>query len=229
LTNTLTDGWFSRSLVTCSDCHGSNASGAPAGPHGSGQKWILKGVDINVKVTIANGTVTTPNSGTAAAAIGNYCLNCHRQDVYGNGEGTNGAYQNLSRISHMGQINGSCTSLTRLKAPFAGTSGCYHCHGGRKDESSYGATSATVQSGAIHGTSMGLGIGSGPTARLYSGIMGNRFSNGASWLSHDFADTAGSVGCQTYNKSTDADGYTACTQHGGGRTAGGTNYWYALP
>ena len=167
ISNTLTDGWLSTSLVMCSDCHGNDdtAATAPRGPHGSAKKWILRGADVNVKVTIADGTVTSPNSSPAltTGAEGNYCLNCHRRDVYGDGEsgGTTGNMDH-SRLSHMGDWNASCQDLANLGAAFAGTSGCYNCHGGRKDQNSFGNPANTVvQSGAIHGTSMTYKAGDG--------------------------------------------------------------------
>lgn len=208
LSNTFTDGWLSTSRVVCTDCHNNSDETGPSGVHGSSQQWILEGCDVNIKVTIAGGTVTYPN---ATAAAGNYCLNCHRADVYGNGVDANvPAYPTMSRISHSVAFHpsaGQCGSTGLLGAALKYAS-CLNCHGGRKDTSSYGSpTNAVVQSGAIHGSSMAAGP-------LGGDAMGGRFLNGASWSGHTRTLTTATYGCATLGAAgAAADNYSSCTNH----------------
>jgi IPT/TIG domain len=64
-------GWSttSRNLMTCSDCHGSDTTTDPSGPHGSAAKFLLKGPN-----TKWDATLTTTASGMPA---GTFCANCH--------------------------------------------------------------------------------------------------------------------------------------------------------
>ena len=226
LANTMTDGWLATSLVACSDCHGSEDPSGPSGAHGSTRKWMLKSADPNIKVTIANGTVTTPNNGTITAAeAGNFCLNCHRRDVYGDGTAQGPTYQGFSRMSHNGDWNGSCAGVSYTSAAI---SGCMNCHGGRKDDSSFNnPASTTVQSGAVHGTSITGQVTDTlePAGPVYTATpLGYRFANGASWHTHqyDFQSNE-ALGCQT----TATDNYSNCNKHNTGTTKNNpANYSY---
>jgi hypothetical protein len=208
ISNTLTDGWLSRSIVTCTDCHGSDNAASPEGAHGSSQRWMLKTADPNIVVTIANGLATTPNSGNLET--GNYCLNCHRRDVYTNGNEAAQASANFSRFSH--PANSSCMDRTKS---VVGLAGCMNCHGGRKDDGAW-TTSQNGQAGAIHGSNLTWYTGSGTTAysatqAFKTNPMSERFCNGAAWTSHGLGDASGSIGCQTLNGS---DSYSTCSAHG---------------
>jgi hypothetical protein len=63
--------WTRTSLMTCSDCHESDTTTDPSGPHGSAAKFILKGPN-----TLWNSTLTTASSGMPAST---FCINCHNQ------------------------------------------------------------------------------------------------------------------------------------------------------
>jgi hypothetical protein len=146
--------------------------------------------------------------------------------VYGFGD-ENGcddaAYPTLSRFDHTG-LNTGCADPLSGGNELAVTlrySGCLHCHGGRKDQNSYGnPASTTVQSGAIHGTTMTEQSGGAGADN-----MGLRFMNGASWSSHTLGDVGGSLTCYTVG----SDNYSACGQHGGGRSATPVYYYDATP
>jgi hypothetical protein len=92
--------WGPGSTVACSDCHSSDASGDPAGTHGSANRWMLRGNE----------------TGTGDAAV--FCFNCHLYDVYDE----NGTNQSLARVSH--PINGQ-----HIVPPQNGI-WCMNCHGG---------------------------------------------------------------------------------------------------
>lgn len=204
LSNTFTDGWLSTSRVTCTDCHNNSDPTGVAGVHGSANEWILKGRDPNIKVTIAGGTVTYPNANSFA---GNFCVNCHRGDVYDTPAAVAPTYNNLSRITHGVAFHAAasqCGGVSYLKT-VNNYASCLNCHGGRKDTSSYGSPASTVvQSGAMHGTSMAAGSAGGDA-------MGYRFMNGASWSGHQLGASSGTVGCATL--SAPGDTYSGCSNH----------------
>ncbi|GAB4279317.1 MAG: hypothetical protein Kow0056_12330 [Coriobacteriia bacterium] len=242
LTNTFVDGWSTTSRVTCSDCHNNDSWSASesSGPHGSSNPWLLRGVNTGIKVTIADTdkkgndlhTVTTPNTGLALTS--NFCVNCHRSDVYGDGDAGEAAYggsnasrasdfEALSRVSHLGGgLRTNCDGWTGYLQHLP--TGCYNCHGARDNDNG----TATAN---IHGSSMGRGDGdnSGAGNLLQDGTltgdeMGKRFMNGASWDAHLLAQSSGNAGCSTINT---ADSYSACTHHSGTWGQNATpNYYY---
>ncbi len=71
VTNNIVAPWTKTSLMTCSDCHASDTTTDPNGPHGSAANFILKGPN-----TIWNETIATTSSGMPA---GTFCINCHNQ------------------------------------------------------------------------------------------------------------------------------------------------------
>ncbi|MFZ5641594.1 MAG: cytochrome c3 family protein [Bacillota bacterium] len=223
LDNTFVDGWGTKSLVTCTDCHAVDNStydsgtqkdvansNLPDGPHGSAVKWILRKADPRVQVTLADGTVKKLNDTITKnvtdtvgrpAALNNFCVNCHRADVYGWGVRSYTAimtFTGLSRFNH--KVNSGCIGPdgdgsnvgNKLKSGSEALPGCFNCHGG-------------LEPGGIHGSSMGKG-GSGVSER------GKRFSNGASWYpGHTLGDASGSGAC--WNESTVTSSINSCAQH----------------
>jgi len=119
------------SKITCTDCHGPSSVSDPQGPHGSNNKWMLRGNE------------------TGFGSLNNFCYNCHRRDVYGDEGFTGPPHANYSRVPH---------PPTGTTSPFYGVGPgkgnnsnkwgilCLSCHGG----------DAT---GGLHGTSAGLGSG----------------------------------------------------------------------
>jgi hypothetical protein len=241
LSNTFVDGWGRQSLVTCSDCHSySDPSGAgPQGPHGSAYRWLLKSVDITVTVTLDDAgspLVRYPNMGKNgyedgipaaddaddfAFTIENFCINCHRGDVYGWGSASEGPnaktaeFNTLSRMTHGGLTASAClaTDLEGSKGvPGDGEGtmyniGCLNCHGGKSP-------------GEIHGSTRGVGS-------LGSNVMGARFTNGTSWVGHDLGDdTDEQIGCYTQDAAD--DGLNSCFKHPAG-TTGNPVYYYDYP
>jgi hypothetical protein len=62
-----------RNLMTCSDCHGSDSTTDPSGPHGSASKFLLRGPN-----TKWDGTLSLLKSGNAnIMPAGTFCANCH--------------------------------------------------------------------------------------------------------------------------------------------------------
>ncbi|HEX3032932.1 MAG TPA: cytochrome c3 family protein [Bacillota bacterium] len=215
LDNTFVEGWGTKSLVTCSDCHASSDTTVD-GPHGSAQKYLLRKAEPRT-VKIADGTVVNLNTGTQLAAayagdtraVNNFCLNCHRADVYGNGRGDyNGittSYVTFSRLSHnfrtSSSPSGNCMASGNAAIGTVDQSpSCLGCHGGREP-------------GGIHGTKL---VSSGNPG---TDPQGKRFANGANWGGHELGTT--SMGCYTVGD----DAVAACG-HGHTGTGTGTNYTY---
>jgi hypothetical protein len=59
-----------RNLMTCTDCHESDTTTDPNGPHGSTAGFILKGPN-----TVWTNTLAVSNTNPIPA--GTFCLNCH--------------------------------------------------------------------------------------------------------------------------------------------------------
>lgn len=74
-TGNLIAPWARTSLMTCTDCHESNATADPNGPHGSTAGFILKGPNT----TWGSGVL---NSSTGMPA-GTFCANCHNANFTG--------------------------------------------------------------------------------------------------------------------------------------------------
>ncbi|HWJ03044.1 MAG TPA: hypothetical protein VNU93_05150, partial [Verrucomicrobiae bacterium] len=221
LDNTFVNGWGTKSLVVCTDCHESSDTSVD-GPHGSAQQWILRKAESRT-VKIADGSTVTLNTGTQLSGVqagddraaNAFCLNCHRADVYGNGRGDyNGiaaTYANLSRFDH--SFNPSSTPDSKCMGsgnnvlygdPYKSPS-CLGCHGGREP-------------GGIHGSKMTTSGASGG-----ADPQGKRFMNGANWGSHTLTGGASnnSPGCYTVN----IDAVSACGHSHSGTTSNGTLYY----
>jgi hypothetical protein len=67
--------WTRTSLMTCSDCHESDVTTDPSGPHGSAAKFILKGPNTTWSSAVTNSQTGMPN--------GTFCINCHNQNFSG--------------------------------------------------------------------------------------------------------------------------------------------------
>jgi predicted CXXCH cytochrome family protein len=119
------------SKIACSDCHGPGNTGDPKGPHGSANRWILRGNE------------------TGVGSIKNFCYNCHQRDVYGDEGYTSPLYANYSRVPHPPDAIDS--PFYRIGIGTGNDSNkwgifCLSCHGGDK-------------TGGSHGTNAGLGDG----------------------------------------------------------------------
>ena len=101
--------WDANSLMYCSDCHGSEISSDPAGPHGSTIEHILKG----------NYNRDTGKSGLDTSD--HLCFDCHDYQTYkadGNistGSGfarwQSGGYTNLHTCQKHGSAKGDCVCM----------------------------------------------------------------------------------------------------------------------
>ena len=68
VTNNVKAPWTTTSLMTCSDCHESDTTTDPNGPHGSAARFILKGPQTTWNSTLVNGSAMPSNA---------FCSNCH--------------------------------------------------------------------------------------------------------------------------------------------------------
>ncbi len=231
LDNNFVDGWGAKSIVTCADCHSADSPEDPWGPHGSANQWMLKGINPNVTVTIAGGTVTKPNNcyykGSTNVYGGvpdtgdskNLCLNCHRADVYGlltsGGQSTGSycsgttmttgiLYANFARVDHPVDGNSNSNSASASALTRWGIY-CMQCHGGRS-------------LGAIHGTNNLLGPTGGAS------YEGKRFLTGAVWHGVTRASTATAVQCWFAN-GADAQ-VNNCSHSHSGTGGNKANYDY---
>lgn len=105
--NAFVNGWTWDALTYCSDCHGSD-SGMLRGPHGSNNRYLLKG----------------PYTATSAPRImtsDEICFTCHRYDTYAN-EDADPALLASSRFNPPGERRGHAYHVQRRERP------CYSCH-----------------------------------------------------------------------------------------------------
>ena len=79
------NGWSANSVTLCSDCHGSQDPLSPDGPHGSNQRWLLKGWHPS-----SQNFQTTP-----ADAL---CFQCHRRETYSD-DGASNTVKGYSRFN----------------------------------------------------------------------------------------------------------------------------------
>jgi predicted CxxxxCH...CXXCH cytochrome family protein len=70
---------FTRtSLMTCTDCHESDTTTDPNGPHGSAAGFLLKGPN-----TLWSQALVVNAGGATGMPDGTFCINCHNQDFSG--------------------------------------------------------------------------------------------------------------------------------------------------
>ena len=147
------------STINCSDCHGSDSSTDLKGPHGSDNKWILRGNETGV------GTAT------------NFCYNCHRRKVYGDEDFIPSRRRRASlRMEHPPGLSAhspfyeSAASSGQATGNSSNSFGnlCLTCHGGFWD-----TTTTPGQIKGIHGSNAAAGPQAG------SDPLGYRLMNGA--------------------------------------------------
>lgn len=132
LGNTFVSPWNTQSTVKCSDCHGSNNTTAPNGPHGSTLRWMVKPY--------------TGNASVSSTAI--FCYNCHNREVYGDINDVAFGTDNVTfkdtwtRFPHRWWLNQNGNHLDNNANNWGIF--CRNCHGGDK-------------LGGIHGTNRGVG------------------------------------------------------------------------
>lgn len=125
LTNLVTTNFAwsttARNRMACSDCHGSNSTADPMGPHGSTANYILRGPN-----TTWNGTITVNGSNPWPA--GTFCANCHSNTYVGSRfpDHTNGSHNVAcwnchSAIPHGGPRPGMLIAPAGANANVGGT------------------------------------------------------------------------------------------------------------
>jgi hypothetical protein len=116
--------WAPGNVMTCSDCHGSDAaSPAAQGPHGSAVKYMLKGTNRAWPYTTAGATsgtlwaVATAATGTAPNKL--FCLNCHPVP---NSAGSNAIHRQagLNTSKHSGTNAVSACTGCHIRVPHGG-------------------------------------------------------------------------------------------------------------
>ncbi|MEK6607608.1 MAG: hypothetical protein AABZ30_08110, partial [Myxococcota bacterium] len=148
------------STLVCTDCHESDTTTDPFGPHASGTKWLLKKFTSKTFSFWSGAALTTIT--TAPGDANNLCLNCHRRDVYGDYEfmpspSAAGDPPYYSRQTH------PCDDGVAFEVKPKWGIVCLNCHGG-------------ARIGTIHGSN--LGRGANGAAGSYSG---KRLLAGAHW------------------------------------------------
>jgi hypothetical protein len=141
---TMTGEWANGSsqhfTMHCSDCHASDISSDPKGPHGSTKPYVL----------IAS-TSATDNT---------LCLKCHDRQVYAPSVNPGSSTETGSRFDT--QTSGS--SLASHYGHVVNRNiGCRQCHGGRRNTGG-----GTLEPGSIHGTNSVPGFMNGSSIRSYS-------------------------------------------------------------
>lgn len=131
-------------LMTCSDCHGSDVSSDPAGPHGSNQPYILKGSPS-----------TNDNS---------LCLICHKQSVYAPVMQPGFGNETGSRFDHQSTGNSQASHWYHVTQRGIG---CRQCHASRVT-SPGGQVPGQIEPGAAHGTNIATGFVSGTEINSYT-------------------------------------------------------------
>ena len=251
--NTFVPPWGPDKFVTCVDCHESETETDPRGPHGSAQPFILRKLDTSITYTIqddgfaGNGTGTYTVSysnfdqgwvndgnnsyGVTGIDLGqwdpnNFCLNCHRADVYGffdmgatAGGWTNNdtrwpRYRYLSRQPHPADGANRAKGYSFASVNINSNAGdpprgivCLRCHGG-----------GTV--GGIHGNAGAAGFVYDTTVFTPSS---NRLINGAAWDGVRYGSTAQAGSC---GKNGGTANFNSCTDNSGGAFDTPTTYDY---
>ncbi|MBI5208412.1 MAG: hypothetical protein HY927_00400 [Elusimicrobia bacterium] len=95
----------SHGLMTCTDCHGSDVTTDPKGPHGSAAQRILRASLVAVK--------------TGANFVTPLCVKCHKETTYG-GSSAGSRFQEHDRGAHF---------LASTATGAGGYGGCLACHG----------------------------------------------------------------------------------------------------
>jgi predicted CxxxxCH...CXXCH cytochrome family protein len=190
------------STIRCTDCHASDTTTDPQGPHGSATKYLLKKATTQTFMTINASGVDTVYTLTPTDAY-NLCSNCHRLDVYNEYNVTTAANKNYSRQPHPCDTSTGQAFKTLPKWGII----CLNCHGG-------------ARVGGIHGDNIGVGSGKGGTGTSYSG---KRLLAGAYWT----GVTRGKVGTAgaCYVKGA-ADSVSNCSNGSDGTFATTTQYTY---
>jgi hypothetical protein len=189
--------WGPWSLMRCTDCHESDTTTDPLGPHGSANKYQLKKGTAQTFMTINSSGVDTVITGAAPDSF-HFCVNCHRYDVYGGPAVTSPANATLSRQPHPVDRSTADSLTTRT---LWGTV-CQNCHGG-------------ARVGEIHGSNLGLGTGRNGTGASNSG---QRLLAGAYWTGVTRSTTSNG---SCYVKGA-KDTVSNCSNTNGGSFGGGT-------
>ncbi len=131
--------WLHTSMITCVDCHEDDDETAPRGPHGSARPYILRKLDTTLTFA-RTGTTDFAYSTLDVEAAANFCVNCHRADVYGwGGMAAYPTYTNFPRNAHQFDTVGRVFTAGSYDAPNG--IACMLCHG-----------AAGASLGKIHGS-----------------------------------------------------------------------------
>ena len=134
-------------MMACSDCHSSDNSTDPRGPHGSNQPYIL----------IASQSATDNT----------LCLKCHKASVYA----PLGDPNILDTGSRFDSQTTGVNNASHYYHVTIRNIGCGQCHGARQnppDASPQQSTPYPIEIGSLHGTNTFLGLMNGANINTYS-------------------------------------------------------------
>lgn len=191
LNATFVPPWGSQSLTACSDCHSPPSTAFAYGPHGSNASgWALRGLDTNIRYPNAGGVFNYGVTVTGDAK--NFCLNCHRADVYNYwGNTSKPTYGNYSRMNgHPPDTNDQAANGDTFVAGEWSHSWCRRCHAG-------------FSNGAVHGSNRSN------FDATYLSARGKRLLNGATWRGLNRGRKGAPVQC-SYTATDNDSGITAC-------------------
>lgn len=205
LSNNFVAPWRHDSYVTCIDCHKAPNEGDTStyalGPHGSANKWMLRGIDRTINFSYVGGGSYDYSTGdgttiAVSATEKTFCFNCHRADIYGPlNQSVTPTKAYYARQPHIASFGGG-HPWQEANLPKQGIH-CMHCHGGGV-------------AGGLHGSSWGKnpwGYGMAASAGSYSG---RRLLNGATWVALTRGGTTAFGTCWTDGTVTKM---SSCTQH----------------
>jgi hypothetical protein len=139
MTGQWANGSSQHFTMHCSDCHTSDTTGDPNGPHGSSNPYLL--------------------IGSTSASDNTLCLKCHSQQVYAPSSNP-GSVETGSRFDY--QTTGS-SSASHYSHVVNRNVKCRQCHGGRRNTGG-----GSLENGSIHGTNNAPGFMNGTSIRSYS-------------------------------------------------------------
>lgn len=223
LGNTFVPPYGPWSVMGCADCHDTDDSRDPSGPHASARNWMVRMLESQIFAWYYGGTgegasTTDPSLvkvvgypdggdlGWSRDLSKIQCLNCHRSDVY---TANNIAVSGGSFVNYAARNMGRQTHLPYDVQTYNNSYGifCMYCHGGDNRPIVSGSWSGAYNQalGGVHGSNLGVGTNSTQSFR------GRRLINGGSWTGITRSATNAQGTC-----STRGSNISNCGSYGGG-------------
>lgn len=127
--------WRHTSRITCTDCHEDSSETSSRGPHGSARPFILRTLDTTISYTLNNTTGGYTYNYSTITNTANFCLNCHRADVYGREASVPAAGRpgSFARQPHYTFDGGNSHKASTGTSSTPNGIICMRCHGGARD------------------------------------------------------------------------------------------------